>query len=409
MKKKISTIFLSAVCVTLSVCLLTACNKAKSEGTVTEITDVELPSSEITAPAAADMFTDRDLETSYNSTPVQITLNGASATCSDDKVSISGGVITISKKGTYEFSGTLTDGQIIVDTPADDKKKVQIVLNGAQISCTGSAAIYVKSADKVYVTTLSDSSLTSVGAFTDTAENNVDGGVFSKDDIVFNGTAALTVTADGGNGIVGKDDVKFTSGNYFITAGNHGIDANDSVRVKNGAYTIISGKDGIHSENDDDATVGYVYIENGTFDITAAYDGIDATSSLQIVEGNITVQSGGGSWNTVSSTDSKKGVKSDGNLIIYNGTLTVNSADDAIHTNGSLQIDGGNINVSSGDDGIHADSVVLIQGGTINVTKSYEGIEGKSVTIKGGDINVTASDDGINAAGDRKSVVRERV
>ncbi len=398
--KKSLFVVMTVLTVAVLAIALTACNKTgtETEGTVNEVTEVEVPSAEIVVPAAEDMFTDRDTNTAYNATPVEITLNGATASCDDDSVSISGGIITITKKGTYEFSGTLTEGQIIIDTPSDDQKKVQIVLNDAHVTCTGSAAIYVKSADKVFVTTYNESSLASVGDFTDTTENNVDGAVYSKDDICFNGTGTLTISASAGNGIVGKDDLKMTSGTYIITASNHGLDANDSIRIKGGSYTINAGKDGIHCENSDDETLGYVYIENGTFNITSANDCIQAASSLQIVDGSYTLVAGGGS-DFVASTDSKKGLKATGNLVIYGGTININSADDALHSNGSLQIDGGTMTLSSGDDGVHADGVVLIRGGIVNVTKSYEGIEGKSVTIQNGEISVYAEDDGINSAG----------
>lgn len=97
------------------------------------------------------LFSDRDLDGSYDeSAAIPIQLTGETAACASDAVSIDGARITLLDEGTYLVSGTLTDGQIVVD--ADDTDKVQIVLAGADITCTDSAAIYSKNADKVFLT-----------------------------------------------------------------------------------------------------------------------------------------------------------------------------------------------------------------------------------------------------------------
>lgn len=73
------------------------------------------------------LFSDRDLDGSYDeSAAIPIQLTGETAACASDAVSIDGARITLLDEGTYLVSGTLTDGQIVVD--ADDTDKVQIVL-----------------------------------------------------------------------------------------------------------------------------------------------------------------------------------------------------------------------------------------------------------------------------------------
>lgn len=69
------------------------------------------------------------------------------ATTNAQDVEIADGVITSAEVGTYLVSGTLMQGRIVVD--AD---KIQIVLDNASIHCEESAAIYIKSADKVWTT-----------------------------------------------------------------------------------------------------------------------------------------------------------------------------------------------------------------------------------------------------------------
>ena len=101
---------------------------------------------------------------------------------------------------------------------------MQIVLKGASVTSSNSAALYIKSADKVFVTLSAgtDNTLANGGSFAADGDTNIDGAVFAKDDITFNGNGSLTVTSSSGHGVVGKDDVKFAGGTYSITAAKHG-------------------------------------------------------------------------------------------------------------------------------------------------------------------------------------------
>lgn len=381
---------------------------------------------------ADDMFTNRDSNASYDSDAIEIQLNGSSATCSSNKVSIDGGRITITDEGTYIITGTLDDGMIIVD--AEDSDKPQIVLNNANITSASSAAIYVLEADKVFITLAEQSSntLTNGGVYTAIDDNNIDGVVYSKQDLTFNGSGSLTITAPAEHGIVCKDDLVFTGGTYTITSASHGLDANDSVRISDGTFVIDAGKDGIHVDNSNNETKGFVYINGGTFNIEAEGDGIDASYYIQIEDGDFTMLCGGGyengsqsssdNWGNMggpgnmggggrpggrssgaTTTDdastSMKGIKGNSSILINGGTFNIDSADDSIHSNLSVYINNGTFEIASGDDGIHGDEALTITGGTINITQSYEGLEALEITISGGDIKLNATDDGINAAG----------
>ena len=421
--KSVAGLFLAAVF------LLTGCGntaqQASSSSTSTEsaITNSETEVQTVVVDTA-NMFTDRDMEIGYEEeTSVLVTLTGTSATADSDAVQISNGKVIIAQAGTYILSGTLTDGMIVVN--AGDTDKVQLVLNGVTITNSTSAAIYVLSADKVFVTTTADSvnTLSNGGEYVAIDDNNIDAVIFSKADLTLNGSGNLTILAAAGHGIVSKDDLVFTSGTYDITAANHGISGKDSVRIANGTYTIVAGKDGIHAENTDDTSLGFVYIKNGDFTITAQGDGISAGAYLQTEDGNYDIQSGGGSANakvktdaqnfgpggmaqtqqttqeTTQDTTSTKGLKAGSDLIVNGGTFAIDSADDSVHTNGNLVVNAGVFEISSGDDGMHADSALTITGGSITIVKSYEGIEGLTIDIAGGEISLIASDDGLNAAG----------
>jgi hypothetical protein len=306
----------------------------------------------------SDMFSDRDKEIGYDeNTAVKISLadgGGSVVSGSSGGVTVSEGAgtsggadsvadtVTISAEGTYILSGSLSNGQVMIDA---DGEKVQLVLDGVNVNCDTSAAIYVKNADKVFITLAEGSSnaLSTSGEYVAIDDNNIDAVVFSKSNITFNGSGSLMVTGTYAHGIVSKDDLRFTGGTYNVTAASSSISGKDSVRIADGVFVLNAGKDCIHSENEDDEEKGFIYIAGGEFNVTAGSDGLDASSTLQI--------------------------------------------------------DGGTFEVSTDDDAFHSDNNLIVNAGTINIATCYEGLEGTTVTVNGGYIDLYATDDGINAAG----------
>ena len=443
MKNTLSILFVF----TLVCCLLAGCGKPgdndetignHNESSVTKPSDTSSGPVDVDfSQGDEDMFTDRDSKTEYDeSKAVSIQLNGTSAASSSNSVRISGSTVTITEEATYVISGTLTDGMIIVN--AEDTAKLQLVLNGVEITSKTSAALYILKADKVFVT-LADgktNTLANGGSFTAIDENNIDAAVFSKQDLTFNGSGSLTVTSPAAHGIVCKDDLVFTGGTYTVNSASHGLDANDSVRISSSTkLTIDAGKDGIHSENTDDASLGFIYISDGTMNIEAEGDGISAGAYVQIENGTFDLLIGGGSENgskehadnfggfmggghgggrpggmrpnssqssTITadeSSTSMKGIKAANSLLISGGAFKIDSADDAVHSDVSVTINGGTFEIASGDDAIHAEDTLTVTAGMIDISDSYEGLEALYIDVQGGDIKLEASDDGLNAAG----------
>lgn len=83
---------------------------------------------------------------------------------------------------------------------AEDTDKIQLVLDGVAISSSRSAALYVRSADKVFVTSVSgtENSLENAGPYDAIDENSIDAAVFSKSDLTFNGEGTLKISAQEG-------------------------------------------------------------------------------------------------------------------------------------------------------------------------------------------------------------------
>mgnify|MGYP003253127317 CR=1 FL=1 len=379
----------------------------------------------------------------------QIIMNGEQIQTSGDGVEVDGSNITISKGGTYVLSGTLNDGTVLVDVSKEDN--VQLVLNGASITSSEYAPIVIKTAKNVFLTIAEGTSNT----ITDGAEYIYDtldevspnAAIYSKTDLIINGSGTLTVNANYNDGITSKDDLEIISGTLMITAADDGIVGKDSISVRDGKITIATEGDGMKASNEEDAAKGYIVIDGGSFDITAGNDGIQAVTQLIINDGDFNIVTDGGSANastdssgnvneewgnrgggrdqmptepgsqeTTTATDSSsqeivaetesssaKALKADNGIGIFGGTFNIDSSDDSIHSNGAVRIDAGDFQIASGDDGIHSDIDMLIAGGTITITKSYEGIESQNITINDGVIDLVASDDGINIAGGNDS------
>ncbi len=389
MKKHRLIFLILAVCFGLASCNL---NNDDVSGELIPSTDFEKEES--------DMFTDNDYDTDYDEdSAIAVSLNGDSISCTSVKASVNGTTITLTSGATYIFSGKLDNGSIIVD--AKDTKP-HIIFNNVDITNNNFASLYVKEADKVFITLIdgTTNSLSNVNGFIQIDDNNVDGVIFSKQDLTINGSGAISISSPYGNGIVCKDDLVLAGGSYTIDAANHGLDANDSIRICDVVATIEAGKDGIHAENSDDEALGYIYIASGEFDITAADDGISSNLTIEIEAGTFNIYTGP-AYTTLNT--SLKGIKATSSILISDGAYTINSFDDSIHSNSSVVINGGTLNISTSDDGIHADEILQIANGTINITKSYEGLEALTINVSGGNISMVCSDDGLNAAGGNDS------
>lgn len=341
----------------------------------------------------SDMFSDRDQDASWDeSSATQVDL----AQEADES-----GCVTISAEGTYVLTGELS-GSIVVN--AEDAN-VHLVLDGAQVSCDGGAALQVVQAKNVVVTLAagSENSLASTGTLA-TTDEGVDSAIYSADDLSFNGSGSLVVTCEAGKGITCNDDLAFCGGTYSVTATDHAIDANDSVRISGGTFDLTSDSDGIHADSADDATKGFVYIAAGSLSISATGDGIQASSTLQIDGGDVTVSCTGDPEQVVDATTgdtlSTHALKADGDVVVLGGTVTASSNADTVHATGNIGIGAGTLTLTAGDDGIHADADLTIEGGTVAIENSNEGLEAMTINIYGGDTTVVATDDGINAAGD---------
>ncbi|MCD5028081.1 carbohydrate-binding domain-containing protein [Enterococcus asini] len=347
-------------------------------------------------------YEEEDLDASYDEdSATKITL-GTTSEVSGDGATVADQVVTITAAGTYVVSGTLTDGQLVVNVGKEDK--VHLILDGVDITNTSGPAIDIEQGEKIITTLAADSENTLAdGENYELAdgETEPDATFYSKENLVINGSGSLTVTGNYSNGIRSKDDLILISGTYNVTAQNNAIKGKDSVAIRGGDYTLTTtAGDGIQANNDEDAEKGYVAIDGGSFAITSGQDAIQAETNLSVQNAQMSLQTAEGAGSTNLDTEgSYKGLKAGGALVVASGNYELNTADDALHADDTVAINGGTITAATGDDGIHGDNSVTINEGTVTISQSYEGIEAAEIYFKGGEVNVTATDDGINAGG----------
>lgn len=271
--------------------------------------------------------------------------------------------LKISEAGTYHLTGALENGNITIEAGVSN---VRLILDNVTIINNDGPAIACIDADDLVIELIGENTLSDGENYNSVYNEDVTGVIYSKADLSFQGEGSLEINSKYQDGIVGKDDVKFNSGTYRITANDDAIRGKDSVYIVNGDFVIESGAEVMKSTNVQDQGKGFILIENGNFSLTSK---------------------------------AAKGLKATKNLLIYGGNFAINTYDDAIHSDNYISLIDGTINISAGDDGIHANAELIIDGGNITISRAYEGIEAQVVTINNGNISLTTNDDGINAGG----------
>ena len=316
MKK--SNMIKSATSITLLAALaLTGCSAtstSNASATATSATSTSASSTSDTTSKVADSFS-TDVksgaklaeDTHYSakdvtwdsSSEVTIDLSNPTAT---DGVTVSDGVITITKAGNYKLTGTY-EGQIKVEATSGDM--VRLILNNATITNSTGAAINVVEADEVVIYTASGTTNTvsDGSSYSDTASGSPDAAIYSKSDLTLAGEGTLKVEGKYEEGIHTSDGLVIASGTLDVSAANTGIKAtNDTdgnrgwVRLSGGTVNISAGDDGFKAER-------VLEISGGTLNITQANEGIEA-QYINILDGTVNVTSSDDGINASYSTTS---------------------------------------------------------------------------------------------------------
>jgi trimeric autotransporter adhesin len=342
------------------------------------------------AEALAGNYPIHEIESDYtwtSSSVTNIVLNGQSATTTGSGASINGSTITIQSAGNYSISGSLSNGQILVDTP--DTAVVRLILNNAEISHSSGIPLWVKNAKKAIIV-LNDNTSNTVSNLASAADSTK-AALYCQANLTICGSGKLKVLSSKSHGIVSTDGLIIASATLQVNAAGNGIKGKDYLVVKSGTLGITAGGDGLKSDNTADATKGYIAILSGTIEIEADEDALDAQTDAIIVSGNFELK-------TTGTKSSSKGIKGQVNVIVEGGNFNLNCADNAIHTSGNVAINGGTLKIQTSlakAHGINSKNQISISGGTIGI--EIKGDQSKAIksdgliALNGGDIHITTS------------------
>lgn len=142
------------------------------------------------------------------------------------------GALEINSKGTYTISGTLSEGMIYVNT----EDEVTLIFNGVDITNADGPCIYVKNSKNVTLELEGENSISNTGNNTYEVLNAA---IYSKSDLVINGTGSLNIEASFNHGIKGKDNITVESGKITINSVKDCINVNDDLIISGGELKLI--------------------------------------------------------------------------------------------------------------------------------------------------------------------------
>lgn len=247
----------------------------------------------------------------------KIEFTGTEISTNSKTAIIDGSVITIISQGNYTISGTLTDGQIIVNAPKED---VNLILNNVEITCTNNSPIYIVAGGDVYIT-VSEGTTNSIidgtsYEYDNESETEQNAAIFSKDDLTILGNGLLSIKANFRNGLSSNDSLTIDGCNIVIDAKHNGIRGKDFLVIKNSNINVKSGNDGIKSTNETDPGSGYIILTDNIITISSVDEAISGINKVTL------------SGNTIDIDTRNNGIKSLTTIDIQSGTLTMKTLDD---------------------------------------------------------------------------------
>jgi len=272
-------------------------------------------------------------------------------TC-DSTLLVSAGTIKLNMKG-KQSKGILGQGEM--------------TLSGGEIIIISSGGVYLETVGLGYNPKYScgikcDTNIVASGAnISIECSGTAAKGISSDYNIYISGGIIHIVNA--GSGATYKN-TSGTTDSYSAT----GITSDKNVIVNKGSLSVqctgIAGK-AIRTNG------GLVIGDNTNSPVV----NLSTSGSKLTISGSSSSGGPGGPGQSKGDYDEAKTIKSDGEVVINNGTITISSSDDAIKS----------------------DQSIIINNGSIDISKALEAIESPEITVNNGNIKVSASNDGFNA------------
>ncbi|WP_276774277.1 carbohydrate-binding domain-containing protein [Ruminococcus champanellensis] len=213
-------------------------------------TQQEQQSPAATTAAQADSTPASDIKT--------ITLLGDSVRFEGKGIAVRGSKVGITKGGTYRISGSLSDGQIEINT----EKKVVLQLDGVSIKNSAGSAINVINAKRVNMELMPGT----VNSLEDgSVQHDADKGtLFSNDTLEIGGSGTLNIRSNYAHGIASDDDIIVNGGRLHIVSTKSGLFANDDITINGGTLYCDAGTNGIKCKNTISINGGTSVLMGGT-------------------------------------------------------------------------------------------------------------------------------------------------
>ena len=287
MKKLIIALLSLTLALSMMACTQTTTPPAGTDGT--PVTDANGQPAD-TQPGGLTNDPSNPGNTPSNPSSIVLTFNGNKLETSvqDTGITVDGGAFVITRGGSYELRGDLSNGQIKVAVGKD--AEVELILNNFTASCNTSAPLYIESTNEVTiflaagsVNTLTDATLYQ---YANPADDKPNACLYSSDDMKIEGTGTLNIIGNYNNGIGCKNDLRIKDCTLNVTAVNNILKGNDSVEIENATVKLSGGEDAIKSDTADRTDKGYILIAAGSkVEINCIDDAIQATMSITVEAG----------------------------------------------------------------------------------------------------------------------------
>ncbi len=234
---------------------------------------------------------------------VTLTFNGTqlSTSVQNSGIVVEDNAFVITRGGTYELRGDLSNGQIKV--AVGKEADVELILNNFTATCNTSAPLYIESANKatVYLAAGTVNTLTDAKAylFKNALEDKPNACLYSADDMTIRGSGTLKVNASYNNGIGCRNDLRIKECTLEVSAPNNIIKGNDSVEIEDATLKLAGGEDAIKADTTDRVDKGYILITaDAKIEISCTDDAIQAANSITVEAGaSVTGVCGGDIFN----------------------------------------------------------------------------------------------------------------
>ena len=338
--------------------LMTACTQAGAK----TANETNTTNSSISKTTNTTYFSDKDFNTQYDeATAIKIQLLGDTVSVSGDGVSTTDSTITISKAGTYVISGESNGLQLKVD--AEKEADIHIIFKGVTMTNTN-APINIQKANIVTIT-LEDGTNNTLSDSSENSDEKANAVLFSKVDLIINGTGTLNINAQKNNGIKANDILHITGGTYHINTIGNAFNVNDELNIAHTNMSIDAKDDAVKVDNDENLSVGNMFLSDNTFTIKAGDDGIHASGNLVIESGTYVIE------NSPEGIEGRTITIQDGDVKVYASDDGVNAANANVNQDEiSFTMNGGNLFVEVGEgdtDCIDSNGNITVTGGTIQL------------------------------------------